>query len=97
MRERGADASWEDRERALVDLARPLILGSIWVRSFTSVIIGLVYGITLLVRAQEEENRKTGVACLALAAANVVLVGLVVALYLIVVMAAVISLGRGGV
>jgi len=88
---------WEERERALVDLARPLALGVVWVQSFLSLVYALVYGIVLLVQSKEAENRKAGVICLVLGAANVVFIGLIVALYIILVAAAVIGLSKSGI
>lgn len=75
--------SWEDRERRLLDLLEPAGLTFLYFYSVTSWILGVVAGLVTLAQCKLEANRRVGKICLILAAVNFLLIGCLVAAYVV--------------
>jgi len=76
-------AEWEERERRLLDLGEPTFLTVLYVYAVLSWILGLVLGITATAQCRLEANRRVGKICIVLAAVNFVLIGCLVAAYIL--------------
>jgi hypothetical protein len=76
--------AWEDRERRLLDLLEPAGLTFLYFYSVTSWILGLVAGVVALVQCRLEANRRVGKICLLLAGVNFLLIGCLVAAYVVI-------------
>jgi hypothetical protein len=83
--EPGKAAEWEERERRLLDLGEPAFLTALYFYSALSWIWGLVFGLVATAQCKLDANRRVGKICLILAAANFILVGCLVAFYIIVI------------
>jgi hypothetical protein len=76
-------ANWEERRRRLLDLGEPVILATLYFYSVLSWIWGLVIGVVAMAQCKVEANRRVGRTCLILAAVNFVLIGCLVAAYIL--------------
>jgi hypothetical protein len=76
-------AEWEERERRLLDLGEPTLLTLLYVYAVLSWIWGLVLGIVTLAQCKLEANKRVGKICLILAVVNFVLIGCLVAAYIL--------------
>lgn len=83
---------FEARARRLLDLGESMVKGYLYFASALSYILGLIFGIVFLARCKYQENRKLGTVCIILAVANIVVMGLCVAAYVIVIAAAIFGL-----
>jgi hypothetical protein len=76
-------AEWEGRERRLLDLGEPALLTGLYAYSVLSWIWGLVFGVVAAAQCKLEANKRVGKICIILAVANFVLIGCLVAVYVI--------------
>lgn len=80
---------WEERTRRVMDLGEPLFLAGLYFMSVISWIYGLIFGIVATAQCKLEANRRVGKICIVLAAVNFLLVGCLVAAYVLVIIFAV--------
>lgn len=74
---------WEERERRLLDLGEPAFLTGLYAYSVLSWIWGLVFGLVATAQCRLEANKRVGKICIILAVVNFVLIGCLVAVYVI--------------
>jgi len=74
---------WEERERRLLDLGEPAFLAVLYSYAVLSWIWGLVFGLVATAQCKLEANKRVGKICIILAVANFVLIGCLVAVYVI--------------
>jgi len=80
---------WEERERRLLDLGEPAFLTVLYFYAVLSWIWGLVLGITATAQCKLEANRRVGRTCIILAVVNFLLIGCLVAAYVLLIIFAV--------
>lgn len=78
-----AVASWEERGRRLLDLLEPVMLTVLYVYSVLSWVWGLVFGAVAATQCKLEANKRVGKICMILALVNFVVIGCLVAAYII--------------
>lgn len=76
-------AEWEERRRRLLDLGEPALRAVLYFYSVLSWTWGLVLGAVATAQCKVEANRRVGKICLILAAVNFILVGCLVAAYIL--------------
>jgi hypothetical protein len=76
-------AEWEERERRLLDLGEPTFLAVLYFYAVLSWIWGLVFGLVATAQCKLEANKRVGKICIILAVVNFVLIGCLVAVYII--------------
>lgn len=76
-------ADWEERERRLLDLGEPALLTGLYAYSVLSWIWGLVFGLVATAQCKLEANKRVGKICIILAVVNFVLIGCLVAAYIL--------------
>jgi hypothetical protein len=76
-------AAWEERERRLLDLGEPAAVTVLYFYSVLSWVWGLVFGVVATAQCKLEANRRVGKICIILAAVNFVLIGCLVAAYIL--------------
>jgi hypothetical protein len=76
-------AEWEERERRLLDLGEPTFLAVLYFYAVLSWIWGLVFGLVATAQCKLEANKRVGKVCIILAVVNFVLIGCLVAVYII--------------
>lgn len=74
---------WEERERRLLDLGEPALLTTLYVYAVLSWIWGLVFGLVATAQCKLEANKRVGKICIILAVVNFVLIGCLVAAYIL--------------
>lgn len=74
---------WEERGRRLLDLLEPVVLTCLYFYSVLSFIWGLVLGLVTLTQCKLEANKRVGKICVILAVVNFVLMGCLVAAYIL--------------
>jgi hypothetical protein len=84
-----AVANWEERSRRLLDLLEPAVLTALYVYSVLSWIWGLVFGIVAMAQCKLDANKRVGKICIILAVVNFVLIGCLVAAYILLIIIAV--------
>jgi hypothetical protein len=80
---------YEERVHRLLDLVEPLAVAGLYFLSVISWIYGLVFGIVALAQCKLEANKRVGKICIILAIINFVLIGCLVAAYILIIMFAV--------
>lgn len=75
---------WEERTRRVMDLGEPLFLAGLYFMSVISWIYGFIFGIVATAQCKLEANRRVGKICIILAVVNFVLIGCLVAAYIII-------------
>jgi hypothetical protein len=76
-------AAYEERMHRLLDLGGPLLVAGLYFASVISWIYGLVFGIVATTQCKLDANKRVGKICLILAAVNFVLIGCLVAAYIL--------------
>jgi uncharacterized membrane protein len=82
-------ASYEERTHRLLDLVEPLAVAGLYFLSVISWIYGLVFGVVATAQCKLEANKRVGKICIILAIVNFVLVGCLVAAYILIIIFAV--------
>jgi hypothetical protein len=82
-------SAYGERVHRLLDLVEPLAVAGLYFLSVISWIYGLVFGIVALAQCKLEANKRVGKICIILAIINFVLIGCLVAAYILIIMFAV--------
>lgn len=77
------NVDWEERGRRLLDLLEPVALTLIYFYSVLSFIWGFVLGLVATTQCKLEANKRVGRICIILAVINFVLIGCLVAAYVL--------------
>jgi hypothetical protein len=81
--------AYEERVHRLLDLAEPLAVAGLYFLSVISWIYGLVFGIVAMAQCKLDANKRVGKICVILAIVNFVLIGCLVAAYVLIIIFAV--------
>ncbi len=81
-------ASYEERMHRLLDLGEPLAVAGLYFLSVISWIYGLVFGIVTMAQCKLDANKRVGKICIILAIVNFVLIGCLVAAYVLIIIIA---------